>query len=223
MEILYDDGIILAVYKPEGLLTHQSKISTDRDSLVDRLREQFDPTPSPVHRLDRPTSGIILCAYSRETARTLGTYFLEGKVHKKYIAIVRGYTKSSGRIETPLKKDGEGDLQPAATTFKTINSIEIDVPNNKYETSRYSLIEVFPETGRFHQIRRHMASIGHPIVGDTSHGDLRHNRIFKNYFSIERLLLHSDSLRFPHPDSEKEIFINSPADGKMQKIIKQFT
>lgn len=222
MEILYDDGIILAVYKPEGLLTHKSKISSDRDSLVDRLREQFNPAPSPVHRLDRPTSGVILCAYSRETARTLGTYFFEGKIHKKYIAIVRGYTESSGRIETPLKKDGEGELQPATTSYKTINSIEIDVSNNKYKTTRYSLIEVSPETGRFHQIRRHMASIGHPILGDTSHGDLRHNRIFKNYFSIERLMLHSDYLRLPHPDSGEELIIKAPISTEFNKAVSHF-
>lgn len=222
MEILYDDGVIMAVYKPAGLLTHQSKISPDRDSLVDRLRNQFENPPSPVHRLDRPTSGIVLCAHSKETARTLGLHFSEGRVHKKYMAIVRGYTPDSDRIDRPLRKDGTGEPQNARTIYKTIKSIEINIPNNKYETSRYSLVEVVPETGRFHQIRRHMAGIGHPLIGDTTHGDLRHNRIFGSYFSIERLLLHSANLRFPHPRSGKEMAISAPLPEDLTAIFNLF-
>jgi len=211
------------VNKPEGLLTHQTKMSSDRDSLVDRLRAEFDSPPSPVHRLDRPTSGIILCAYSSETARTLGDFFITGKVHKKYTAIVRGYTDAEGKIETPLSKDGDGELQNALTHYKTLKTLEIDIANNKYSTSRYSLIEVYPGTGRFHQIRRHMAGIGHPILGDTSHGDLRHNRIFTANYSNDRLLLHSHSLSLPHPVSGEKISITSPAEGRMRQIINQFT
>ena len=213
----------MVINKPEGLLTHQTKMSSDRDSLVDRLRENFKNPPSPVHRLDRPTSGIILCSYNSETARILGNLFINKKIHKRYLAIVRGFTHSEGQIDTPLSKDGEGELQNALTSYKTLITMEINIPNNKYRTSRYSLIQVYPDTGRFHQIRRHMAGIGHPILGDTSHGDLRHNRIFSCHFGNDRLLLHSDNLCFPHPVTGKEVDITSPVEGKMQEIIKQFT
>ena len=223
LEIIYDDQIILIVNKPSGLLTHQSKMSSDRDSLVDRLRFLYINPPSPVHRLDRPTSGIILCSYSKEASRTMGEFFQEGKVQKQYLAVVRGYTKESGQIDIPLKKDGEGDFQHAETRYKTLKNIEIDVPNNQHATSRYSLVRLYPETGRFHQLRRHMAAIGHPILGDTSHGDLRHNRIFEKYFSNTRLLLHSDKLTFPHPVSGNVLSIEAGISGIMEKIMSHFT
>jgi tRNA pseudouridine65 synthase len=222
MDILFDDSAIMIVNKPAGLLTHQTKISSDRDSLVDRLREQFSNPPSPVHRLDRPTSGIILCAYPGDTARILGDFFVNGKVRKRYVAIVRGFTEQEGKIDVPLSKDGTGELQRAVTTYKTLKTLEIEVSNNKYGTSRYSLIQAYPETGRFHQIRRHLAGIGHPVLGDTSHGDLRHNRIFSNYFSNNRLLLHSDSLNLPHPVTGIPISISAPSDGIMKEIMEQF-
>lgn len=223
LDILFDDGTILIINKESGLLTHQSKISPDRDSLVDRLQESFNPAPSPVHRLDRPTSGIIICTGSREAARFLGEQFTHGKIEKSYIAVVRGYAEEEETITIPLKKDGEGEFQNAETSYRRLNKLEIPVANNRYKTSRYSLIQVKPQTGRFHQIRRHMARIGHPILGDTSHGDLRHNRIFEEYFKNNRLLLHSDSITFTHPVSHRRISVSAPVPREMNRIIKEFS
>lgn len=219
-ETLYNDGILLIINKPPGLLTHRSNLSSDRNSVVDRLKDLYIHAPSPIHRLDRPTSGVLVSSFTREAARILGISFVEGKVKKSYLAIVRGHMEETGSIDIPLKKDGEGDFQRAFTNYRTIKKFEIPVANNKYKSSRYSLIQVKPETGRFHQIRRHLARTGHPVIGDTSHGDLRHNRIFEKYFSIKRLLLHSESITFPHPMTSETLTVSAPIPIEMQQIIE---
>jgi len=222
LEILYRDEYLLIINKPSGLLTHRSNLSTDKDSVVDRLKLMFENPPSPVHRLDRPTSGVIVSAFNKETARIIGSCFLNGSVHKKYIAVVRGYLDESGTIDIPLKKDGEGELQGALTAYRSLKQLEIPIKNNKYSSSRYSLIQVEPVTGRFHQIRRHLARIGHPLLGDTSHGDLRHNRIFEKEFNNNRLLLHGESISFPHPESMEKLLVSAPIPLDMMRIIERF-
>lgn len=223
IEILYQDESLLVLNKPTGLLTHRSKLSSDRDSVVDQLKRRFETPPSPVHRLDRATSGLLICAFDSVTASALGESFISGDVSKVYEAVVRGYTDQEGFVERPLSKDGEGELQEAYTSYKRIGTCEIDVPNNKYSTSRYSHIEASPRTGRFHQIRRHMAGIGHPIIGDTSHGDLRHNRIIGQHWNNERLLLHCRSLRFPHPHKGKSLSFRTGLPEEMTRITDRFT
>lgn len=214
LDILYRDEHIAIVNKPAGLLTHQTKMASDRDSVVDRLRSRFPSPPSPVHRLDRATSGLLICAFDSLTARLLGESFIRNEIEKEYTAVVRGYAAIEGTIDRPLSKDGEGELQTALTRFTLMGTMEIPVANNRYATSRYSLIRVKPETGRFHQIRRHLAGAGHPVIGDTSHGDLRHNRILENYWGNERLLLHCGKLTFDHPRSEERLtfVISEPED-----------
>lgn len=222
LEILYRDDYIAIVNKPAGLLTHKSKMSSDRDSVVDRLRRQFPLPPSPVHRLDRATSGILICAFNKKTAASLGEAFKNNKINKEYNAVVRGYTETGGTIDRPLSKDGEGELQQALTSYQRLKTIEIPIANNKYPTSRYTFITVKPETGRFHQIRRHLAGIGHPVIGDTSHGDLRHNRIIAQYWGNKRLLLHCGFLSFNHPETEEKISFQAPVPFGMKEIIDRF-
>lgn len=222
LDTLFRDDYILIINKPTGLLTHRSKLSSDRDSVVDQLKQSFQSAPSPVHRLDRATSGLIICAFDSETASILGDSFSSGAVHKKYEAVVRGYTEPLGEIDRPLSKDGEGELQESFSEFRRLGTCEIPVANNKYKTSRYSHIEVSPRTGRFHQIRRHMAGIGHPIVGDTSHGDLRHNRLIANYWGNDRLLLHCRSLEFLHPRTGEKMFVQTELPNSMGAIVKYF-
>ncbi len=222
MEILYNDDYVLVLDKPVGLLVHRSPLSSDKDTVVDRLKNFYAIAPSPVHRLDRPTSGALICAYTGKTAKQLGESFTNGEVVKKYYAIVRGFSPEKGEITIPLKKDGEGELQESRTQYKSIKQVEIPVSNNRYKTSRYSLIEVWPKTGRFHQIRRHLARIGHPVIGDTSHGDLRHNRIFQKYFGSSRLLLHAGAITFPHPETGEFISVIAPIPEEMEKVVSFF-
>lgn len=223
LEILYEDKHIALINKPSGLLTHQTKMSSDRDSLVDRLKSHYASPPSPVHRLDRATSGIILCAFDPTSAAAIGKAFIENKVDKTYTAVVRGFVDQHGEIDRPLRKDGEGELQNAFTRYERMGLIEIPIANNQYSSSRYSLVSVKPETGRFHQIRRHMAGIGHPVIGDTSHGDLRHNRIISDYWGNKRLLLHCGSLSFPHPSSRRIISFEASLPKEMKSIANCFS
>ncbi|MDC7220480.1 MAG: pseudouridine synthase [Spirochaetales bacterium] len=230
MNILYRDDHITVVDKPSGLLVHRSALSSDEDSLVDRLREHFaalgEDAPSPVHRLDRPASGIVLCANDSETARLLCDSFIKGEVHKYYHAIVRGWVIEAGEIDIPLQKYKQGKVvkenkeeQEAFTRYTPLLTGEIPVGNNRFPTSRYSLIQAEPVTGRYHQLRRHLARIGHPIVGDTAHGDLRHNKILRDYCGNERLLLHARQIRFPHPVEDKIIEIEAPYPPEFDKIL----
>ena len=217
MEILYRDQWITLINKPSGLIVHRSPLSSDTDSLVDRLRDQFESPPSPVHRLDRPASGVILCANDGETARILSDYFLEGKIHKRYHAIVRGWPGEAGEIDLPLQKYKQGKVsrsnrekQEALTRYVLLSKGEIPVANNRFPTSRYALVEAEPVTGRYHQLRRHLARIGHPIIGDTAHGDLRHNAILREFAGNERLLLHGRKIEFPHPWTNKTVLVEAP-------------
>jgi len=222
LPILYQDDSIAIIEKPQGLITHRTQFSSDRDSVVDRLKAQFSRPLHPVHRLDRPTSGILVCAFTPAAASALGRAFSENGVHKEYIAVVRGYTEREGLIDRPLKKDGEGIEQEAHSAYCRLKILEIPVKNNRYETSRYSLVRVTPKTGRFHQIRRHLSGIGHPVIGDTSHGDLRHNKIARDYWGNERLLLHSCSIRFNHPLSGEPFVFSSPLPDDMSVIADSF-
>jgi len=220
LNYIYKDESILAVNKPEKLLIHYQKGFTCTDSLVDRLSLEFTHPPAPVHRLDAPTSGIVLCAFSKESASILSTAFREGRVKKTYLAIVRGWA-DSGIIELPLQKyHRKGEFVEARTIFKELDRLEIPVANNRFPQSRYSLLEVYPQTGRFHQIRRHLARKSFPVIGDTSHGDTRHNRIFNDHFHTDRLLLHAWKIEFQHPISGEMIKLESPVpeEFRMFKI-----
>ncbi len=229
MEILYRDEWITLINKPSGLLVHRGEISPDRDSLVDRLAILFPAPPSPVHRLDRPASGVLICANDGETARKLGESFRGGDIHKTYHALVRGWVIESGEIGIPLQRYVRGKVprgeergeQEALTRYRPLERGEIPVGNNRYPTSRYTLIEAEPVTGRYHQLRRHLARIGHPILGDTAHGDLRHNGILRDFCGCERLMLHSRQIRFPHPAGGEEILVTAPYPPEFAAVLNR--
>jgi tRNA pseudouridine65 synthase len=225
MEILYHDESITILNKPSGLITHRGALSDDKDSVVDRLRQIYAAAPAPVHRLDRPASGVLIAANDADAARILCEAFQSGQVHKTYHAVVRGWVTEPGEINIPLKKykegkavKGEGEEQEALSRYAPLKRAEIPLENNRFPTSRYSLIEAEPVTGRFHQLRRHLARTGHPIVGDTAHGDLRHNAIMTRYLGNDRLLLHARRICFPHPLSGEIMTIDAPYPQDFERI-----
>ena len=225
MDILFRDQWITVLNKPSGLIIHKSALSSDEDSVVDRLREMYEDPPSPVHRLDRPASGLLICANDKETAQKLCENFIQGEVHKYYHAVVRGWIEEPGEIAFPLQKYIHGKVskldkeeQEALSRYIPLEKGEIPVANNRFPTSRYSLIEAEPVTGRYHQLRRHLARTGHPIVGDTAHGDLRHNAILSEYCGNRRLLLHSRRISFPHPASGERMTLKAPWPEDFSKV-----
>ena len=210
LEILYEDESIVAINKPHGLLVHRSSIARDASEFaLQLLRDQLGKTVYPAHRLDRKTGGILLFSLNKETDQYLQKSFQERKVDKKYLAVLRGFAPAEGLIDYPLKRD-DGTVQEAQTSFRLLAQSELAVPSGKFPTSRYSLVEANPITGRMHQLRRHFAHIFHPIIGDRPHGCNKQNKFWKETYQMDTMLLHASELTFKHPLSGEEVHIKAP-------------
>lgn len=219
LEIIYEDEYLVAINKPHGLLVHQSSIARNADEFaVQLLRDQIGQRVYPTHRLDRKTSGVLLFALDKATNQSLTQQFTDKTITKKYWAIVRGFAPDELTIDYALRKDN-GVLQDAVTKIKTVQRTEIDLPFGKHSTSRYSLVEAEPITGRMHQIRKHMAHILYPIIGDRPHGCNKQNKLWLEKFGMKTMLLHAHSLTFTHPKSLEEITLSA----QPSEIFKEVT
>ncbi len=209
LEIIYQDSYLVAINKPHGLLVHRSKYADEAKVFaVQELRNQIGQHVFPVHRLDRKTGGVLLFALSPEINSLMNQQFSENRVSKKYIAVVRGFTNDAGIIDYPLENE-VGTQKEAVTNYATLHRSEIPVPLGKFQSSRYSLVEVTPETGRMHQIRKHFAHIYHPIIGDRPHGCNKQNRMFKARWNMDTMLLHAHEISFIHPITQVQTTIQA--------------
>ncbi len=220
IEIIYQDHRLVIVYKPAGLLFHRHGWDRIGPFLLQLLRDQIDHTLFPVHRLDRPTAGLALFALDPEAARFMALAFQEHKIHKTYWAICRGYTPQHTTIDYPLKCPDNGHIQPAVSLLCRQACCEMNIPSPPHSCSRYSLVKLRPLHGRTHQLRRHMAHIRHPIIGDVNHGDGRHNRIFRDHFAIHRLLLCALGLRLPHPEGG-HLHVSARPDREFEDLVER--
>ncbi len=233
LEILYKDQYLVAINKPSGLLVHKSMI--DRHEIyfaMKMLRDQIGQWVYPIHRLDKPTSGVLLFALDSDTAKLMNQQFSESKIQKTYIGVVRGYIDESGFIDHPLSvkldkiadKDSKAEKEPqeAQTVYKRLATVEVDKAVGRYEKSRYSLVELKPQTGRKHQLRRHMKHLSHHMLGDTKYGRGEHNKMVREHYGCHRLLLHAISLRFIHPYSGEEILLKAGLDETFNSLFKSF-
>jgi tRNA pseudouridine65 synthase len=210
LDILYQDDYLIAINKPHGLLVHRSSIAADAEEFaLQILRDQIGKKVNPAHRIDRKTGGVLLFAFDKPTEIAMQQQFMENQVKKKYLAILRGYTPDSEEIDYPLRKEN-GTLQEAFTRYITLKRAELDVALGKHTTSRYSLVEAAPETGRMHQLRKHFAHIFHPIIGDRTHGCNKQNKLFKETWELDTMMLHASQLTFTHPVTGLQITINAP-------------
>lgn len=209
LEIIYQDSYLVAINKPHGLLVHRSKYADEAKVFaVQELRNQIGQHVFPVHRLDRKTGGVLLFALSPEINSLMNQQFSENRVSKKYFAVVRGFTNDAGIIDYPLENE-VGTQKEAVTNYATLHRSEIPVPLGKFQSSRYSLVEVTPETGRMHQIRKHFAHIYHPIIGDRPHGCNKQNRMFKARWNMDTMLLHAHEISFIHPITQVQTTIQA--------------
>ena len=223
LTVLYRDEHYVAIDKPAGLLVHRSPISRDRVFALQRLRDQLGRHVYPVHRLDRATSGVLLFALGSEAARRAVEAFETQSVHREYLAVARGWTERDGLIDHPVADDeGSGIAQAARTRYTRLATVEIGVAVDRYPSSRYSLLSVFPETGRRQQIRKHFKHISHHLLGDTTHGNGRHNRFFRDHLGIGRLLLMARRLRFAHPYSGAWVTVEAAPDDDWQRVFSLF-
>lgn len=232
LEVVYQDDEMIAVNKPSGWFVHRSLLDPKvTDIVLQHLRDQVGKYLYPIHRLDRPTSGVLLFAFSAESARFLSEQMMNHTVQKEYLAIVRGYVEGEGKIDHALsfikdkiadKDSGEKEDQEAVSYFSGIHKVELNLSTGKYPTSRYSLVRLKPITGRKHQLRRHMNHISHPIIGDTTYGDLRHNRLFLKEFDVDRLMLHANKITIIHPRTKKALTIEAPLDSLWITLLIEF-
>lgn len=231
MEVIYRDEYLIAVQKPAGMLVHKSPIDKQEKRYAMRiLRNQIDQWVYPVHRLDKPTSGLLLFALDSNIARLVSEQFEQRQVEKRYFAVVRGYTPEAIEIDYPLKeiaafksdqdKADEKGAKDALTHLKRLQTFELPFSDGRFPTSRYSYVELNPKTGRKHQLRRHMKHISHPIAGDVKYGKGNHNRIFREHFNCERLMLAASELQLTHPVSGKLLQLHCPFETNFQETLE---
>lgn len=225
LPVLHLDEGFAVVDKPAGLMVHDSKLARGEDDFAaDRLRAQFGRPIHLVHRLDRATSGCLLLAFDRDTASALGKALMAGGVDKGYLAVCRGWpAEASFTVDHPLDGGpGKPQKRPAVTRFERLATAELPIPSGGFPTSRYALLRAWPQTGRFRQIRRHLKHLSHHLIGDTSHGDGRHNRSFR-MLGIHRMLLHAERLAFPHPlEPSRRVEVVAPVDAEFAKALAFF-
>jgi tRNA pseudouridine65 synthase len=201
LDLLHEDAVLAAFAKPSGLLVHRGW-GDDRVTALDLAREQLGRRVFPVHRLDRATSGVLLFALTSEAAAAIHACFEDGRVHKRYLALVRGAPPASGVVDHPIPRREDGPRVPAVTAYRRLAVVDLPpldgAPEGRHP-ARYALVEALPATGRLHQVRRHMKHLGHPVIGDVNYGKGDHNRLFRERFGLRRLALHAAELRLPHP------------------------
>ncbi|WP_409420591.1 tRNA pseudouridine(65) synthase TruC [Pseudaeromonas sp. ZJS20] len=233
LKLLYQDDHLVVVHKPAGLLVHRSWLDKGETRFAMQMtRDLVGRHVFPVHRLDRPTSGLLLFALDPQTANRLSQAFAQHQVSKEYLAVVRGWTPAQHYIDYPLKEeldpiadrfcDPNKPAQAAQTWLQTLAKVELPFAvSPRHPSSRYSLVRLRPHTGRKHQLRRHLAHLSHPIVGDTTHGDGRHNQFFRQQFGSHRLLLLHHCLTFRHPHLGIPIQCRTELDPELQTLWAQ--
>jgi tRNA pseudouridine65 synthase len=223
LPVLYRDAFLAVVDKPAGLMVHDSALARgETDFAADRLRTQFGQPVHLVHRLDRATSGCLLLAFDRDTASLLGKVLMSRAVEKDYWAVCRGWPAPEFVVDYPLDGGpGKPAKKPATTRFTRLATCELELPSAGFPTSRYALLRAQPETGRFRQIRRHLKHVSHHLIGDSSHGDGRHNRHFRA-LGIHRMLLHARRLAFVHPCSGAPLEVLAPVDAEFARALALF-
>ena len=228
LPVLYGDDRMVVVDKPSGLLVHRSPIDRHETRFALQLvRDQLGRRVYPVHRLDKGTSGALVLALDPEAATHLSQAFAARRVHKTYVALVRGWPATSGNIDRALAAveddrggPGSGEPRDAATTFRRLATYELPVRVDRYPSSRYALLELSPLTGRRHQLRRHLAGASHPIVGDSTYGKGRHNRLFAERFGVHRLLLACTRLEFESTPGRTEMLrVEAPLAAEFADVV----
>jgi len=231
LPIIHLDEHLVVIDKPPGLLVHRSEIDRHETRFaVQLLRDQLGRRVYPVHRLDKGTSGLLVFAFDPAVASALGEAFASRAVDKRYLAVVRGHPPAELLIDhalappvDPYLRVDKTAAQPARTRLLRLATTEQPWAVDRYPGSRYALVALEPETGRRHQLRRHMKHIAHPILGDATYGVGRHNRRLASELGVARLLLAAVRLRFVHPVTQASLDVSCrPGDG-FAELLEQWT
>jgi tRNA pseudouridine65 synthase len=211
ISVLHRDDALIVVDKPSGLAVHRGW-ARDDEVLMTLVRDDLGARVWPVHRLDRGASGALALALSADAARSASAAFAEGRVHKRYLALVRGVPPDEGIIDHPIPNGEERTAArvPATTWFRRLERF-----------GRYSLVEAEPRTGRLHQIRRHLKHIACPLIGDVNYGKGEHNRHFRERYGLARLFLHASELELPHPWEAGLVRAFAPLPDELARVLER--
>lgn len=226
LEIIYQDRYCLLVSKPNNVLVHHAhhaRNKVNEASLIQLIENQFSKRFYPIHRLDRKTSGIILLASKREYVASFQTLFINNKIQKVYYGVVRGFSKENIIIDSPVKGRDADVYKEAETHIKLLDKITLDIPVKPYDTSRYSLVELQPKTGRMHQLRIHMNKVSTPLINDAKYGDKNHDIMYGEQFGWKNLFLHAGSLEFTHPFTEEKLILKSSFSEDWIQLFEKFS
>jgi tRNA pseudouridine65 synthase len=231
LDVIYQDAELVAINKPSGLLVHRSPIDKRETRFaVQELRNQLGQHVYPLHRLDKPTSGVLVFALSSEAASFYNEQFREHQIHKTYLALVRGHGPETMFIDHALKDEADdyagvkagGEAKDALTNVKCLHQFDIPLTVDRYPTTRLSLMKCEPVTGRKHQIRRHLKHIGHPIIGDSRHGKGMLNRACEDYLGAGRLWLACTQMVLTGRNGNN-VVINAPLEADFERVLTQLS
>lgn len=228
LPVVYQDDSIVVVYKPEKLLTHRTEIANgDTEFALQIVRNQTGRHVSPVYRLDRGTSGLLVFAFEPEIVAKLAAQSHE-TFKKRYMAVVRGWTPEEIEINHALKppvdpylRTQKTESQSAHSYLRTIAQTEIPLTYGVFSSTRLSLVSMELGTGRRHQLRRHLKHISHPIIGDATYGKGPLNRALAGFLGVDRLLLHCGQISFLHPISQERLTLEAKPQGDMRIVLEQ--
>jgi tRNA pseudouridine65 synthase len=219
LSILYQDAWLVAVNKPAGHLVHPAETPAEGDLVTMKiLRDQIGQRVHPIHRLDRPTSGVLLFGIDKEVAHQLHKALERHEFQKIYWAIVNGVPSSvKWDCREPIQKQDQAPIRDAHTSFRQLISREPECLS-EYSSPTISLIEATPHTGRYHQIRRHLLHANLPIVGDYRYAGIEpSDALGKHLTTGSRMLLQAKKLSLIHPATQEELIIETPIDPCFQK------
>lgn len=224
LKIIYENNHIVVINKQHDLLVHKTALAKDvEENAVDMLSQQLGTKVYPVHRLDRKTSGVLMFAKTKEVV----SYYQDSLTHndtvKKYVALVRGFFPDEINLKRSIT-DEKGRLKSAETKFECVEKYEVSWQNDRYTTTRFSLVNAYPKTGRMHQIRRHLSHLNHPIIADRPHGCNKLNKIFLEKHNFKTMLLHAEVLDLYLPDKNEYVKFEAPLQNdfiEMLDIIKR--
>lgn len=226
LEIIFEDKHLLCVNKPNNVLVHHafhSRNVADEDSLLQLIENEIGIKAYPIHRLDRKTSGIILLAKEKEFVSKFQELFINNEIQKTYFGVVRGFSPETKTIDTPVKGKDANVHKDALTYLKTLENVTLNIPVKPYDSSRYSLVELTPKTGRMHQLRVHTNKISHPLIGDAKYGDKNHDVMFDENFGWKNLFLHAGKLEFTHPFSSENLILKASFPKDWTSLFKEFS
>lgn len=209
--IVFQDDDLVVIDKPTNFHTHAPE---DRAIRLNRrwdattiLRKQLGIYVAPVHRLDRQTSGLVVFAKTKDAAKSMSALFQEQKIEKTYFGVTCGKTtEGEFRVDRPLKSP-TGELLPSVTIFRRVFFFQLEFPDSK--VADFSILRIQPETGRFHQIRRHLAGIHAPILYDRKRGNKPLNRAVQKLLKTDQMYLRAMKLEFTHPRSQERVVITT--------------